>query len=114
MQELVGLKRFEMNLLPSFQGVDELVFNSVMRRALLIQFSSRFVDSSVHRQIPDAHKKGIFVKDPSAKDFVRSRPAVCAGWKLLHNHLASHSIQTTMTFWRRTSTVRTMVSRGDA
>ena len=31
------------------------------------------------------------MKDPTAKEFVRSGPAICAGWKMLHGHMAKFS-----------------------
>ena len=35
--------------------------------------------------------QGVFLKDPSAKDFVRSGVAVIAGWKILHGHMAKYT-----------------------
>lgn len=91
MQELVGLKRYEMNRLPTFDGVDEAVFNSVMRRSLVIKHEARFIEAAALESIPDAKAKGIFAKDPSAKDFVRSGPAQICGWKLLHGHMRTYT-----------------------
>jgi hypothetical protein len=93
MQELTGWKRYEMNLLPTFDGVTDDNFNSVMRRALVIRHLARFIDPLVW-QGPSLEKRvGLFSKDPTAKDFVRSGPAVVAMWKVLHGHMRKYSME---------------------
>ena len=62
MQELVGWKRYEMNLLPSFDGVDETNFNSVMRRALVIRHQAQFMDRIAWLKLPVGKRIGIFPK----------------------------------------------------
>jgi hypothetical protein len=91
MVELVGLKRFEMNKLPDFGVIDNAVFNSILRRSLVIKHESRFVEQDVLDKVAGAAAKGIFLKDPTAKDFVRSGGAVVVGWKMLHGHMAKYS-----------------------
>jgi hypothetical protein len=54
----------------------------------VIKHQARFVEQSVLDTIENSDAKGIFLKDPSAKEFVRSGPAICAGWKMLHGHMA--------------------------
>ena len=82
-----------MNLLPTFDGVSEENFNSVMRRALVIRHYSRFVDRSLWLRLSDAQRDGIFPKDPDAKDFVRTGAASVAIWKVLHGHMHSYTTQ---------------------
>ena len=67
MQELTGLKRYECNLLPSFKGINEMNFNSLMRRSWLMVMLARFVEKSVYDTIDNPSAKGIFLKDASAK-----------------------------------------------
>jgi hypothetical protein len=68
MVALIGWKRFECNILPLFSGVTEANFNSVMRRSWVMQMLATFVDRATLATIPDAEQKGIFLKDPTAKD----------------------------------------------
>ena len=91
MVELTGMKRFEMNKLPDFGDVEEAVFNSILRRSLVIKHEARFVERDVLQNIENADAKGIFLKDPTAKEFVRSGPAITAGWKMLHGHMAQYT-----------------------
>ena len=74
MTELIGLKRYEMNTLPVFEGVNELVFNSVMRRAWVCEHLATFVDAQALARIPDAKRKGFFLKDDTAKDLRNTKP----------------------------------------
>ena len=46
MWDLVGMKRFEGNSLPTFEGVTEDVFNSIRRRSLVIIFKAQFLEMS--------------------------------------------------------------------
>ena len=93
MESLIGWKRFECNVLPTFSSVTEVNFNSVMRRSWVMQMLATFVEQSVLSKIENPAAKGIFLKDPTAKDFVVSDPAVGAGWKMVHAWMAKYSEQ---------------------
>ena len=42
-------------------------------------------------KIDNAADKGIFLKDPEAKEFVRSPAGIRAGWKVLHGHMSKYT-----------------------
>ena len=85
MESLIGWKRYACNMLPSFQAVTEMNFNSVLRRSWVMQMRATFVERRVYDTIVDPDSKGFFLKDPTAKDFVVSKPASAAGWKIVHS-----------------------------
>jgi hypothetical protein len=91
MEPLVGWKRYECNLLPTFVGVTEHNFNSVMRRGWVMSLQATLVEPSVYGSMEDPESKGFFIKDPAARDFVISDPAKAAGWKIMHGVMASFS-----------------------
>lgn len=91
MESLIGWTRFECNVLPCFQGVTEQNFNSVLRRGWVMQMLATFVEKRVYDTIENPESKGVFLKDPNARDFVVSSPAVGAGWKIMHGWMTKYS-----------------------
>ena len=92
--ELVGWKRFEMNKLMRFTGVSEDSFPSLMRRSLCIELKSVFKDPEIiMREYAgrDAAALGVFPRDPTLKEFLKSGPAVAASLRLLHGFLGTNS-----------------------
>eukprot|EP00973_Karenia_brevis_P009442 1274259-Karenia_brevis.AAC.1 len=70
--ELVGWTRLELNKLVSFFGVTAESLNSIMRRTLVCIMKARFVDQQQLDKTPDASAKGVLLKDPTLKSFVKS------------------------------------------
>ena len=68
MESLIGWKRFECNVLPTFSGITEENFNSLMRRAWVMIMRGSIVEKHVYDTIVNPAFKGIFLKDPTAKD----------------------------------------------
>ena len=93
MEALVGWKRYECNILPTFQGVTENNFESVMRRMWVMQMRATFVDQRQYATIQDPESKGVFLKDPTARDFIVSEPAKAAGWKIVHGWMMKYTAQ---------------------
>ena len=79
-----------MTKLPVFDGVDEISFNSVMRRSIVVHFVSRFIDETTLDKVSTPAENGAFL-NLHAKNFARSGPAVAASWQLLHAHMADIS-----------------------
>ena len=92
--QLVGLKRFEMNQPPRFNGTGEAAFNSIMRRSLVVELRGNFVaQDELATMFPDGdgEQTGFFVKDPSLRDFVTSDGAVGAFLRVLEGYLRTRS-----------------------
>ena len=68
MESLIGWKRFECNVLPSFSGITEENFNSLMRRAWVMIMRATIVEKHVYDKIVNPASKGIYCKDPKGKD----------------------------------------------
>ena len=82
-----------------FSDITEANFESILRRVALIKIQARFVDRAMLEAMPeDAAKYGIFPRDPDAKDFLTSGPAVAAGHRMQisfemdHNEAACRDI----------------------
>jgi hypothetical protein len=91
MEALIGWKRYECNILPRFTGITEVNFNSLMRRSWVMQMKATFLDAAAYARVQNPESKGVFLKDPSLKDFVVSEPAKAAGWKILRGWMAAHN-----------------------
>ena len=77
---VIGWKRFELNRMFSFEPVVEGTFGSIMRRSLVIEIESRFLDNDYLKvHVPNHEDFGIFARDPKAMDFLISGPGVAAG-----------------------------------
>ncbi|CAE7630170.1 unnamed protein product [Symbiodinium sp. CCMP2592] len=85
MLRITGWKRIETNALMTFKGVAESNFNSVLRRSLVWNPQSVFMDKEfLDKSYPDAAPDGIFPKDPCLREFLESGPAIAAS---LHQQL---------------------------
>ena len=85
MLRITGWKRIETNAVMTFKGVAESNFNSVLRRSLVWNPQSVFVDKEfLDKSYPDAAPDGIFPKDPCLREFLESGPAIAAS---LHQQL---------------------------
>ena len=92
--QLTGLKRFEMNQTPRFRAATEANFNSVERRSLVVELRGQFVtEGEIQAAFPQGgnEAEGIFVKDPTLKDFLTSSGAVAAFLRLLEGFLKTRS-----------------------
>ncbi len=89
--ELIGWKRMELNKIIKFVGVTDMSFNSIMRRSWVCCLKGKFVSKSVLDGIPDASERGIFLRDPSLKDFLKSGPAARATLAIIHGFLAENN-----------------------
>ncbi|CAE7810987.1 unnamed protein product [Symbiodinium sp. CCMP2592] len=79
MLRVVGWKRIETNDLMTFKNISEANFNSIFRRSLVWIPLAVFVDADyLEKEYPDAHKDGIFPKDPTLRAFLESGPAIAA------------------------------------
>ena len=77
-----GWKRFEMNSTMKFNGITEATFPSIMRRSLVILCKGRFVSAARLARIPPG-TPGYFLMQEDMKDFVTSKPAAGALFKIL-------------------------------
>ena len=78
--QLTGWKRFEMNQAPSFRGVSEHTFPSILRRSLVAEMKARFLThQELRRRFPRGgnEEQGIFPRNPETKEMLRSGPAAC-------------------------------------
>ncbi|CAE7208891.1 unnamed protein product, partial [Symbiodinium natans] len=117
--ELRGWKRFEFNMLPRslacklvvtlfselsthtfkhephqqrFFGISEETFNSLFRRSLAVRYKALFLElKDTTNQVKEPEKKGIFPKDPTLKDFLRSKPACLVTLRAVWNYACRHS-----------------------
>ena len=63
-----------------FQSVDESNYQSVSRRACIIDMKARFLDATfLNQYLPEHEEWGIFARIPGAKDLLVSGPGVLAG-----------------------------------
>ena len=89
--ELRGWKRMELNRLPTFSGVTDVTFDSILRRAWVCKLKARFKSATELAAFPNPADRGIFPKDPSLKAFLKSRPAMGAGLKMIAGFMNSHT-----------------------
>ena len=89
MVSLVGWKQFECNILPIITRVTEHNFNSVVRRVWVVMMKGTFVELSVYASTQNPQSKSMFLKGPTAKDFVGADPAIAAGLKIVHGIMAT-------------------------
>ena len=88
MLSLVGWKRLEVNHMFNFQGVTEENFNSLLRRSLVWRPRARFVEK--HQISESSEQEGIFLANPSLREFLMSGPAVAAALAQQHAFEALH------------------------
>ena len=95
--ELTGWKRFETNRVIRFAGVTEDTFHSIFRRSLVIEYKARFYTEQHvlehHSSIAAAAALGVFPRDPTLKDFLKSGPCVVASLRLLLGWMAEKTEQ---------------------
>lgn len=90
--EVLGWKRLELNSVPKFANVTESAFNSLLRRGLVIYYKAQFKDPSwLKRNMPDHDARGVFARDPSRRQFLRSAPSVAATLTILRGFWYSYS-----------------------
>ena len=85
--ELIGWKRFELNNLMRFVGVDETSFVSIFRRSLVVEYKGRFTTAAKIERIGGAAKAakvGIFEMKNDLKDFLKGKCAAQLLFKLVH------------------------------
>ncbi len=105
--ELPGWKRLELNTLVKFAGVTEANFNSIYRRGWVMQYKARFMDADyLNNSFPDHESVGVFRRDPTLKDFLKSGPAIAATLRKLWGFLMQHSYNDCV------STIESYVVRG--
>ena len=81
--KVMGWKRIEVNKLVKYSGITMHNYESILRRNLIVKIMARFFDEAyLKKYMPDHAEYGIFARDPSAKDFAVSGPAVAAGHKV--------------------------------
>lgn len=62
----------------------------MLRRSLVVHYKARFVDRGEWLRLRDAdHTDGIFIRDPTLRDFLRSGPAVAATLRRLWGFMLS-------------------------
>ncbi len=84
----------EVNQFLQFDGVNESNLESIIRRMAIIRIQARFFEQQyIDNHFSGPEKYGIFARDPSAQDFMTSKPAVAAGLRLSKLHLAPRSFQ---------------------
>ena len=92
MFEIVGWKRLEVNKMMTFVGIDDSNFQSVFRRSLVWKPKARFYHETVLQNLHEDHESdGLFLADPSLKQFLASQPASAAGLKIQHAFESQHS-----------------------
>ena len=75
-----------------FFGVDEDTFNSLFRRSLAVRYKATFLDRDyILSKIQQPEERGIFPKDPTLKDFLRSSPACLVTLRALWQYARDHS-----------------------
>ena len=77
-----GWKRFEKKSTMKFHGITEATFPSIMRRSLVILCKGRFVSAARLARLP-VGTQGYFLMQEDMKDFVTSRPAAGALFRML-------------------------------
>ena len=78
----MGWKRLEGNRVLRFTGVTEENFPSIWRRFAVVRIMARFFDAVSFARLPvKGPEYGFFQRDPTAKEFVKSGPAIAAGHK---------------------------------
>ena len=95
MVELSGWARFELNSLMNFAGVHEASFDSIMRRSCVAEFKGQFVSAAKLRSLGGAERckaRGVFLRDPSLKTFLKSRAAAHAMLRLVHGFAKDNSL----------------------
>ena len=93
--EFIGWKRFEMNQLMRFAGVTEGSFDSIMRRSCVVEFKARFTTPDKIRKLGgEEHCAaiGVFKRDASLKNFLKSPDAVKYTLKQLRGFAEEHSL----------------------
>ena len=95
--EITGWKRFETNKVMQFQGVSTDTFNSIWRRSLVIEFKGRFYDltniMTKYGSLEKAARQGVFPRDPTMKDFLRSPAGIGASLHMTFGWLQARSEQ---------------------
>ena len=94
--EMYGWNRFEMNNTPKFRSATVVTFKSIMRRSLCVELIAEFVSrTELTTRFPHggSDEQGVFLKDDSLKDFLKSSPAVVAFLRLLEGFLKEKSEQ---------------------
>lgn len=85
--ELTGWKRFETNRVIHFSGVTEDTFHSIFRRSLVVEYQARFFSEqqilAKYTSLQHAAARGVFPRDPSLKDFLKSGSCVAASLRFL-------------------------------
>ncbi|OLP79865.1 hypothetical protein AK812_SmicGene39798 [Symbiodinium microadriaticum] len=75
-----------------FCGVDEETFNSVFRRSLVVRYKASFLDRDyILSKVQQPDERGIFPKDPTLKDFLRSSPACLVTLRALWQYARDHN-----------------------
>ena len=92
MFQIVGWKRLEVNKMMKFVGIDDSNFQSVFRRSLVWKPKARFYHNTLLQNLHDDHESdGVFLADPSLKQFLASQPASAAGLKIQHAFETHHT-----------------------
>ena len=91
MIEIHGWTRFELNRLLRFLRVTEETFPSIFRRSWCCALHGSFLSEDAVARIPDAELKGVFVRDPTLKEFLKSGPCVATTWRILHGFRKRHT-----------------------
>ena len=86
-----GWKRFEVTSTMKFHGITEATFPSIMRRSLVILCKGRFVSAARLARLP-VGTQGYFLMQEDMKDFVTSRPAAGALFRMLMGDLSQFSV----------------------
>jgi hypothetical protein len=82
---LVGWKRMELNKHLRIGGITETNFNSIFRRALVVEMRSAFVDAEWHdSHVQSSYSRGVFPRQNDLAAFMTSPPAIAAGLVMQH------------------------------
>ena len=64
----------------------------MFRRSLAVRYKALFLEPEyIQQKVQDAESKGIFPKDPTLKDFLRSKPACLVTLRMLWQFARDHS-----------------------
>ena len=91
--ELRGWKRMELNRLPTFSSVTEVTFDSILRRGWVCKLKARFKSAQALDGVANPAARGVFLKDPSLKAFLKSGSAIGAGLKMIAGFMNGNSKQ---------------------
>lgn len=80
-----------MNKIVQFRGVTQSTFNSIYRRGWVCVMKARFVDPDIFKEIENPEEKGIFLKKPELKDYLKCTHACGGMWRIIQGHMEKYT-----------------------